>query len=225
MDEPLALNYTDESMNMDMSSMDIPPLPSTPEITQNNDELPTTNVDNPLKSDTMMGAELEQTKLEPINTEMDPDTFIHASPADTGDEFSMPTTPNTTSLSADTIQEYRSTVTNMGLDIPIVTLPVEDFGKCDAGALFPDLLLYEPPNPECNDAYFSELEDGLVVPITNLISHNIILKTPQRLSRKRNADGEPIIIYDEEKDKQAVKPLSRHERYDNTPLVPRKFIL
>ncbi|KAI8885523.1 hypothetical protein K501DRAFT_284231 [Backusella circina FSU 941] len=224
-DESLILNDTDEDMNMN-TSMNIPP-PSTPEMIQNNDELLTTDIDNPLKSDTMMGAEVGQNKLDPINTEIEqkiePDMFTHASPADTGDEFSMPTTPNTISLTADIIQEYRSTVTNIGLDIPIVTLPVEDFGKCDAGALFPDLLLYEPPNSECNDIYFSELENGLVVPISKLISHNVIIKTPQRLSRKRNADGEPIIIYDDEEDRQVVKPLARYERYDNTPLVPPLF--
>lgn len=187
----------------------------------------TTSTEEPLKNDAMMGTDT----VDPIlNTERDTTQSVDLNNTpfamDTADESSMPTTPNfnTESLSSDIIQEYRNIMKDFDPNMSILTLSVEDFGEFDAGSLFPDILTYEPPNPNFNDLYFNELEYGKIVPLTKLIAQQITLKAPKRYSRKRTIDGHPIIYDDEVKDyKSEIKTLPRHERYDPTPLISRKY--
>ncbi|RCH79783.1 chromatin modification- protein VID21, partial [Rhizopus stolonifer] len=137
--------------------------------------------------------------------------------ADTTDESSsMPTTPHLqpANLSSEIIQNYRNIMKDYDPNMPIMTLPVEEFGEFDATVLFPDLLTYEPPNPQFNDLYFNEAEFGRITPISKLTTHQVHLKSPLSYSRKRDSRGNLIETQQEE-----IKPLPRHERYDNTPIV------
>lgn len=174
--------------------------------------------EEPLKSDTMMGSTSNDTlallpgstvddKMEPIMEEA----------------ASMPTTPPVApaTLSPNVIQEYRDLFINFDPNMPIMTLSIEDMGDFDASALFPELLTFGPPDPLFEDTYFNELEYSKITPISKLIAKQITLKAPQRYSRKRDIDGNPIIIYDENRDD--IKQLPRHERYDSTPLISRKW--
>lgn len=182
--------------------------------------------EDPIKNDAMMGTDT----VDPIlNIEADMisnvDLNTNSFAMDTADESSMPTTPNfiAASLSSDIIQEYRNIVKESDPNMPILTLSIEDFGEFDASALFPDMLTYEPPNPNFNDTYFNESEYGRITPISKLVCQHITLKTPRRYSRKRTIDGNPIMYNDDTKDYNSeIKMLPRHERYDPTPLISRK---
>jgi hypothetical protein len=173
---------------------------------------PTDAIDEPLKTDAMMGAS-------------NPTLDLMTDKLDTADEsYSMPTTPNltTTSLSSHIIQEYRTIMKDFDPLMPIMTLSIEEFGELDASTLFPDLLTYEPPNPNFHDVYFNELEYGKVTPISKLITKQVSLKAPLRYSRKRDINGHPIKIVDDQC-KDDIKSLPRHERYSTTAVVSRKF--
>lgn len=181
------------------------------------DTTTTTESEDPLKSDTMMGAGNDTLELLPgTTTDEKMESIVEES-------TSMPTTPPIvpTTLSPTVIQEYRDIFTNFDPNMPIMTLSVEDLGEFDASALFPELLTFGPPDPRFEDTYFNELEYNRITPISKLIAKQITLKAPQRYSRKRDIDGNPIIIYDENKDE--IKQLPRHERYDSTPLISRKL--
>jgi chromatin modification-related protein VID21 len=208
-------NQVDENDQSQESSND---LELTGESQFLSESTPTDTTDEPLKTDAMMGAS---------NPTLDLMTVESADKMDTiDDSSSMPTTPNmaTASLSSHIIQEYRTIMKNFDPQMPIMTLSPEEFGEFDANALFPDLLTYEPPNPNFHDVYFNELEYGKVTPISNLITEQISLKTPPRYSRKRDINGHPIKIVDDDS-KNDIKPLPRLERYDTTPLVSRKSFL
>lgn len=176
--------------------------------------------EDPIKNDAMMGADNVDLKLE-MEQPMDLNTFA----MDTADESSMPTTPNFTaaSLSTEIIQEYRNIIKDFDPNMPIITLSIEDFGEFNASALFPDMLTYEPPNPNFDDTYFNEIEYGKITPISKLSCQRVTLKTPRRYSRKRTIDGNPIMYNEDSKDYNSeIKMLPRHERYDSTPLISRK---
>lgn len=180
------------------------------------DSKSTNATEGPLKTDAMMGAS---------NPILDLMTSESTDKINTTDEpSSMPSTPNltTTSLSSHIIQEYRTLMKKIDPQMPIMTLPIEEFGEIGAGALFPDLLTYEPPNPNFQHVYFNELEYGKVTPVSKLTTTHVSLKEPPRYSRKRDINGNPIQIVDDGY-KDDIKPLPRHERYDTTPLVSRKF--
>lgn len=183
--------------------------------------------EDPIKNDAMMGTDTVDPilKLE-TDTTNNIDLNTNSFGMDTADESSMPTTPNFTaaSLSSDIIQEYRNIVKETDPSMPILTLSIEDFGEFDASALFPDMATYEPPNPNFNDTYFDESEYGKITPITKLACQHVTLKTPRRYSRKRTVDGNPIMYNDDTKDYNSeIKMLPRHERYDPTPLISRKY--
>lgn len=172
----------------------------------------------PLKSDAMMGASNDALELMPETIVSEKSETINE------ESTSMPTTPDIVpaTLSPDVVQEYRNIIKNFDPNMPIMTLSIEDLGEFDASALFPELLTYGPPDSLFEDTYFNELEYNRITPISKLISKQITLKAPQRYSRKRDIDGNPIIIYDENQDE--IKQLPRHERYDPTPLISRKFV-
>jgi hypothetical protein len=159
------------------------------------------DVENPLKSDPMMGVNTEP--LEP----------------------SMPTTPREASpiasLSTHIIQEYRDMIKHMDPNMPIMSLNVDKMGDFDASALFPDLLMFEAPQPQYNDLYLNEAEYSRITPITKLITQQITLKIPQQYSRKRDIDGNLIQFHDNHQ-KDQIKPLPRLERYDSTFNISRK---
>ena len=127
-------------------------------------------------------------------------------------------------LSQKILQNYRSKIMELDPNHTIVTLAMEDIGEFDIHSIFPDLLMYEPPNPDYDDPYFDEAEYGRIVAITKLITNKIVLKKRQRLSRKRKIDGEPVLIDEpEQEEENVVKTLPRNERYDTSPLVSRKY--
>ncbi|KAI8977108.1 hypothetical protein BDF20DRAFT_913480 [Mycotypha africana] len=167
---------------------------------------------DPMKTDVMMGSTADLVMDE---------TEKKAAASAISD--SMPSTPNTAvaSLSSDVIQEYRNTIKNLDPYTPIITLPMEDLGDFSANALFPDLLNYEPPNPDFNDPYFNELEFSQITPISRLSLENIKLKVPERYSRKRDVQGNPILIRESITDN--IKTLPKLERYNTTSLVSPLF--
>ncbi|KAF7724690.1 chromatin modification- protein VID21 [Apophysomyces ossiformis] len=126
-------------------------------------------------------------------------------------------------LSLETIEKIRTAVKTLSLDVPTLVLSDEEFADFNVDTVFPELLLYEPPKPDANDPYFDESEYGRIVPISKLSTRKLKFKKPQRLSRKRTADGQQIVIYEEEEDKKDIKVLPRHERYDTAPLLSPLF--
>lgn len=127
-------------------------------------------------------------------------------------------------LSQEVVQNYRAIVRDLDGNIPIVSLPVEEFGSFDINAVFPDLLQYEPPNPDYDDPYFDEAEYGRIVAITKLATTKYIIKKRQRLTRKRDIDGNQLPTQVDEEEEEEVRVLPRHDRYDTTPLISRKYI-
>lgn len=118
-------------------------------------------------------------------------------------------------VSPQIIQTYKELLQSLHPEQSILSID-EQYQLDMISLLFPDLLLYTAPDPDCigNDPYFDQAEYSRIVPF-KLSTQRIKLSTPS-LSRKRNADGEQI------------KVLPRHERYDNTPQVsplfaPKKF--
>ncbi|CAO3653154.1 unnamed protein product [Mucor fragilis] len=210
----------DSTQKMETVDQDTTPIIShtiadEPELME--DTITATASEEPLKSDAMMGASNDTLELLPGSTveeEMEPIAE---------EAVSIPTTPPIApaALSPNVIQEYRDLFANSDPNMPIVTLSIEDMGEFDASALFPELLTFGPPDPLFEDTYFNELEYSRITPISKLIAKQINLKAPQRYSRKRDIDGNPIIIYDDNKDD--IKQLPRHERYDSTPLISPLF--
>ncbi|KAI8089856.1 uncharacterized protein BX664DRAFT_315017 [Halteromyces radiatus] len=150
-----------------------------------------------------------------------PPTSEHLSPSTVDDASSK--TPSSPSLSAATIQQYRSLIRDLNPDIPLITLPVQEFGDLDAHALFPDLLLYEPPNPNYDDPYFDEIEFSRIVPFSALMSRKIELVSRSHVTQsKRTIDGEPIVSPYDPKVKK-IKTLPQHNRFDTTPLISPLF--
>lgn len=197
--EPMAV----DSPMTETQTIDSPMIVAEPQLIE--DELPVveSDVDHPLKSDPMMGVDGEQLEL------------------------SMPTTPKesspvTSSLSTHIIQEYRDMIKNLDPNIPIMTLNVDKMGDFDATALFPDLLTFEPPQPQYNDLYFDETEFNRVTPISKLLTQHLTIKTNRRFSRKRDFEGNPVNFYDEPEDE--IKALPRLERYDSTAQVSCKVV-
>lgn len=114
-------------------------------------------------------------------------------------------------ISPQIIQTYNELLQTLNPEQSILLL--DDQHQYDMiSLLFPDLLLYTAPDSDCigNDPYFDEAEYSRIVPF-KLSTQRIILSGNQKLSRKRNADGDQ------------VKILPRHERYDNTPQVSPLF--
>lgn len=225
-DERMELYTTDLDNELDADNLQQPSLVEEsigPQLVEEPEVL-NAEVDSPLKADTMMGTDTIDPILS-IDMMNDIEANSTFNSIDTADESSMPSTPKLTveSLSSEVIQQYRSIIKDLDPNMPILTLSIENFGEFDANALFPDVLTYEPPNPVFNDTYFDELEYGKITPISKLALQHITLKAPQRLNRKRDINGNPIIYYDETKShKPKIKQLPRHERYDPTPLISRK---
>lgn len=115
------------------------------------------------------------------------------------------------SISAQIIGEYRTLIQVLSTDQTVLTL-LEDHD--DIISLFPELLLYTAPDADSigNDPYFDEAEYSRIVPF-KLSTQRILLETT---SKKRNLSGQ--VILDDN-----LKVLPRHERYDNTSQLSRKF--
>ncbi|KAF9350215.1 chromatin modification- protein VID21, partial [Mortierella sp. AD094] len=68
------------------------------------------------------------------------------------------------------ILELDTSTTVFSLDSLESLMEGVHLGSFDVGALFPDLPIYGPPNPEDNDAYVDEAEHGRVTMISRLMS-------------------------------------------------------
>lgn len=101
----------------------------------------------------------------------------------------------------------------------VITLPMEDFQHMDIATLFPDCLMYTPPDPNMDDPYFNEAEYGRIVPLTKLSTLKIRPRKRGKLNtRKRTIDGQPMNLY---KLGDEVETLPNNSRYDST-LMSRK---
>lgn len=93
-------------------------------------------------------------------------------------------------LSSQVIEEYHQMIHGFDAVQPVFTI-LDETHNLDA--LFPELVLYTAPDPECigNDPYFDEAEYSRVVPF-KLSATNIVFQK----SRKRYADGTHVQRYD-----------------------------
>lgn len=156
----------------------------------------------------------DMTKAHPTITDMSQDTKDPASDndeEDDDDDDEEDGADHQSSVSPQTIQAYKELLQSLNPEQSILSID-EQYQHDMISLLFPDLLLYTAPDPDCigNDPYFDEAEYSRIVPF-KLSAQRIQLSNNTALSRKRNADGEQI------------KVLPRHERYDNTPLLSPLF--
>lgn len=175
----------------------------------------TENVDRIKSEDMDVGLDTANESSSLATTPKDDDA------TDSEDRFATP------SLSASLIEEYRAMVRDLDAGMPLFTLPVQDFGDYDAHTLFPDLLLYAPPNPDYDDPYFDEIEYNHIVPLSALVTRKIKLTSDSshiNSHGKRAIDGEPILSpYSYTSKEKKIKTLPQLNRYDSAPLVSRKF--
>lgn len=113
-------------------------------------------------------------------------------------------------ISAQVIEEYRQMIQGLDPIQPVFTI-LDESHYLDA--LFPELVLYTAPDPECigNDPYFDEAEYSRIVPFK--FSAQRFQFQEHRFSRKRHADG------------TQVEQLPRLERYDSSFDVSCKLSL
>lgn len=133
-------------------------------------------------------------------------------------------TPTTTSAmppppSPNLWNEFKASILNLDVDNPIFVLPIDTLVDMDLSTLFPELPLYEAPQPNDADAYIDELEYGRVVPITRFISKKTVIKKKLPPVRKRTADEAFMQVDD---DQEEVAQLPKHEKYDSTQYLSRK---
>lgn len=89
------------------------------------------------------------------------------------DDFMMmppPLAPAVIQKCRPSILELDTSVTMFSLDNLEALMEGTRIGSLDINALFPDLPLYGPPNPDDNDAYLDEAEHGRVTMISRLMS-------------------------------------------------------
>lgn len=118
--------------------------------------------------------------------------------------------------------EFKTAILAMDPDNPIFALPIEGTTDFDLSTLFPELPLYEPPQPNDADAYIDELEYGRVVPVTKFISQKMNIKKKVPPSRKRTAEE---AFVDSDILSENVPQLPKHEKYDNTQYLSRMYSL
>jgi hypothetical protein len=133
-------------------------------------------------------------------------------------------TPTTTSAmppppSPNLWNEFKTSILNLDVDNPIFVLPIDTLVDMDLSTLFPELPLYEAPQPNDADAYIDELEYGRVVPITKFISKKTVIKKKLPPVRKRTADQAFMQVDD---DQEEVAQLPKHDKYDSTQYLSRK---
>lgn len=118
--------------------------------------------------------------------------------------------------------EYKTSILNLDPDNPIFLLPIDTLSDLEISSLFPDLPLYEPPQPNDTDAYIDELEHGRVIPITKFISEKIVIKRKTPPSRKRTSEE---AFSDTDEQQEDVPLLPKHDKYDSTQYLSRKMKL
>lgn len=117
--------------------------------------------------------------------------------------------------------EYRASILNLDPDYPIYLLPFDTLGDLEISSLFPELPLYEAPQPNDTDAYIDELEYGRVVPITKFISQKTVIKKKIPPTRKRTAEE---AFPDTDEQQEDVPLLPKHDKYDSTQYLSRKIL-
>lgn len=157
--------------------------------------------------------DIDMSEAQPVVTEKLQDTKEAASDDDDDedDEGEDEGADQQHAISPQFIETYKELLQSLNPEQSILSID-EQYQQDMISLLFPDLLLYTAPDPDCigNDPYFDEAEYSRIVPF-KLSAQRIKLSSSQNLSRKRNADGEQ------------VKMLPRHERYDNTPQISPLF--
>jgi len=118
--------------------------------------------------------------------------------------------------------EYKTSILNLDPDNPIFLLPIDTLSDLEISSLFPDLPLYEPPQPNDTDAYIDELEHGRVIPITKFISEKIVIKRKTPPSRKRTSEE---AFSDTDEQQEDVPLLPKHDKYDSTQYLSPLFAL
>jgi hypothetical protein len=118
--------------------------------------------------------------------------------------------------------EFKTSILNLDADNPIFVLSIDTLVDMDLSTLFPELPLYEAPQPNDADAYIDELEYGRVVPITKFISQKTVIKKKSPPTRKRTAE-EAFMNVDEEQDE--VPQLPKHDKYDTSQYLSRKSLV
>lgn len=99
-------------------------------------------------------------------------------------------------ISTQVIEEYRQMIEGLDCIQPVFTI-LDD--SHDLKSLFPELVLYTAPDPECigNDPYFDEAEYSRIAPFKFSASKIVF-------SRKRRADGTRVSRVDNTLRKLAV---------------------
>jgi chromatin modification-related protein VID21 len=115
--------------------------------------------------------------------------------------------------------EFKTSILNLDVDNPIFVLPIDTLVDMDLTTLFPELPLYEAPQPNDADAYIDELEYGRVVPITKFISQKTVIKKKSPPTRKRTAEE---AFMQEDDDQEDVPQLPKHDKYDTAQYLSRK---
>ncbi|KAI9284069.1 hypothetical protein BC943DRAFT_353222 [Umbelopsis sp. AD052] len=136
-------------------------------------------------------------------------------------------TPTTTSAmppppSPNLWNEFKTSILNLDIDNPIFVLPIDTLVDMDLTTLFPELPLYEAPQPNDADAYIDELEYGRVVPITKFISQKTVIKKKLPPTRKRTAEEAFMQM---ELDQEEVPQLPKHDKYDTAQYLSPLFAL
>jgi hypothetical protein len=121
--------------------------------------------------------------------------------------------------------EYRQLIQSLNPNQAVFTLMDESH---DLISLFPDLLLYTAPDPNCigNDPYFDEAEYSRIVPFRIstqriVLHHQLQKQSPGRISRKRKHIDEDTV---EEQDDQIegeghISQVSRKLLYCKGPMI------
>lgn len=173
-------------------------------------DTPESSIDAAEKMDT------ECTQPLPTPPQQQPSEIIIRQETETTENSSQST------LSQDMLQTYRNAIQTYDPNMPIFTLPMDELIDLNIHTLFPDLLMYEPPNDAFDDPYFNYAEYGRIVPVSKLSTCRVVVNKTPAMSRKRKVDGEQVSLPEEPLPKVAAV-LPRQGRYDTAPLVSPVF--
>jgi chromatin modification-related protein VID21 len=174
-------------------------------------EIDEVKMEEPTDSTMLEGVKTEQ-KTEQLDTQT---SSQENQPSALSASSTMPPPP-----SPNIWNEFKTAILAMDPDNPIYALPIDGTTDFDISSLFPELPLYEPPQPNDADAYIDELEYGRVVPITKFISQKMSIKKKAPPSKKRTAEE---AFSDTGSSQEDVPQLPKHEKYDNTQYLSRMY--
>ncbi|OZJ02938.1 hypothetical protein BZG36_04554 [Bifiguratus adelaidae] len=134
-----------------------------------------------------------------------------------------------TSELATTYQHYRPAI--LETDVTSSIFLLFDLGEYSHSvvvqSLFPDLPLYEPPNPETDDPFVDEYEQAKIIAISKFMAKKGVLRPEPSLPRKRRRDEtdetEDYFEAERAQEKTRVRLLAGMSRYDNAPLISPIF--